>query len=102
MGDEKILRVVSVTNETTATQCFYEVSDEVLTVMERVSEEEMAGHMPRQSSCGGEPEAASYAAGFVSLAKGHGLSDDEIVVREAAVPSFFFDSGWVGAGGGRS
>lgn len=85
---------IALSNETTASQVFYEVSQEVAGLLMSLSEEEIAKYMPRQRPDGLGYEAVAYADGLVKLARHHGIADRDIIVRIAAIPEFLFETGW--------
>lgn len=86
--------IISLSNETTASQDYYEVSQPVLDVLSRMSEMAISRYMPPQSPYGLGYETVTYAEGLVRLAKANGVADRDITVRVASVPSFCFDTGW--------
>lgn len=92
-------KLIALSNETTASQFFYEVSGDILRLIEGLTEAELSDLMPEQAPGGGGYESVMYAAALVKLARDAGLGEDAIHVRPIELPTFFFESGWAGCGG---
>lgn len=86
--------IIALSNETTASQSFYKVSDAIADLLAGLSEDELSRHMPKPSlGMVGEEEDA-YADALIGLARAHGIPDKDIMAEVADVPTFFFDTGW--------
>ena len=86
--------LISIVNETTATEGIYEVSHEIVEMLRTMGEDELSRRMPKPSPRSLGYERATYAAALAGIARDRGISDEDIMVRETEIPSFFFDSGW--------
>lgn len=89
--------LIALSNETTASECLYEVSPEMFGLLSRMSGEELSRAMPRQTPDGMGHESVSYAGALVELAKARGVAERDISIREVTVPTFRFDTGWGGS-----
>lgn len=90
------MTIIALSNETTASECFYEVSDKVFELLGQLTERELAEAMPKQTPYGMGYESVSYASALAELAKRRGVPEHDIAIKETTVPTFFFDTGWKG------
>lgn len=85
---------IALTNETTGCIHFYEVSHEMMSLLEELPEGIVSDFMPRPNTGSAGYEGASYAVGLVNLARAYGVNEHDIHVMECSIPSFFFVTGW--------
>ena len=87
-------RIISLTNETTASRFLYAVSPSVEGIVRYLPEERLSTMMPQQTPYGGGYEQVAYAMALVNLAHEMGLEDADIAVIPLSVPDATFESGW--------
>lgn len=86
--------IISLANETTASQFLYAVSPAVARIVCDLSPEKVSAAMPQQSPYGLGYEQVAYAMALVQLAKNLGIGDADISVVPLSVPEVVFESGW--------
>lgn len=89
------MKIIEMSNETTATGYYYAVSDALFAVLDQASEEEISKFMPAQAvPVDTDKEEGDYLYGLKKLAIANGLSGNDVRVMPVDIPNFWFDSGW--------